>query len=116
MFGQEGRTFLRVLGVVSIAVPFAIMVWNIEFGAIALLFGMLLLYRTLRLVRLMEVKGADAHEAALYRKANSGQTIYVQLIDDAGKPLPSDIAQAKIAEAQRRAGPRDTVLGVHRKL
>lgn len=116
MFGQEGKTFVRILTVASVLVPISIMFWNVQWGVIALLLGLFTLGRAIQTLRTMHLEGTLADQDALYQKANRGQTIYVQLVDDAGVALPVELANAKLAAAQQQAGPRHTVLGVHRKI
>jgi hypothetical protein len=53
---------------------------------------------------------------ALSARQNRGRTIFVQLADDHGNALPADDVQARLAAAHQNAGPRDTVIGVHRKV
>lgn len=116
MFGQEGKTFIRILIVVLIILPLGMMLWNIQWGVIAMVFCLATAGRAIRTLQVMQIEGTLADQDALNRKANSAQTIYVQLIDDAGNPLPATLAKERVALAQRNAGPRDTVLGVHRKV
>ena len=104
--------------VLSVFVAGGIMFWNLQAGAIALVLGLLIMLRTLGVILRRSTCRKSPRPAGLSMKHNSAHTdlYYVQQIDDAGNDLPADLVRAKLAEVQQRAGPRDAVLGVRRKV
>lgn len=116
MFGREGKAWIRVLMVMCIIIPVGIMLWSIEWGVIALVLGFIIIGRAMHMLHMMHLEGTLDDQEALHAKANSGRTIYVQLVDEAGVDFPPEIAKAKLREAQQKAGPRETVLGVRHKV
>ncbi|MBC8161392.1 MAG: hypothetical protein H7Z42_09250 [Roseiflexaceae bacterium] len=116
MVGQDGKLFIGPVIIVSIVVPFGLILMNSSWGGFSLLVGMFMIYRVIRLARLTSLESNLDSEDALYAKTDTGGTIYVQLIDEEGNLLPIEVARAKLNAARQLAGPRDAVLGVHRKV
>ena len=116
MFGHTSKTFFLTLIVLSFLVPIVLMFWNVQYGAVALVLGLAIAWRGLRLVRMIQMQGTLQDQQALQVKRNQAQTIFVQLIDADGNDLAPEIAEAKLGAARLQAGPRDMVIGVRRKV
>jgi hypothetical protein len=110
------RRFAYAIAFFSIAVPVLIMFQNIQAGIVLLLLGVYITVRTIRNIAPNDpnmVSDSTLHHIGLHQ-SNRGQIIYVQLVDDFGRDLPTNVAQKLIEDAQARANPRDTVVGLHR--
>jgi hypothetical protein len=116
MFGQQSKRFFIGVLVVAIVGPIAIMLWKPQIGGLLFLLGLFVAARCLYLIRTITTEGARQDQAQLYSRRDRGQTIFVQLIDNDGNDLDPATAQARLAAANLRAGPRDTVIGVRRKV
>ena len=116
MFGQGSKRFFVVLMVAAIVGPIAAMIWWPQIGAILFFLGLAIVARCVYLIRAIHTEGAQQDQAQLYSRRDRGQTIFVQLVDDDGNDLDQATARARLAAANLRAGPRDTVVGVRRKV
>jgi hypothetical protein len=116
MFGPRSKAFFLTVICLSIIGPILVMFWNVQLGGLLFLVGLLLAARCIGLVRSIQMEGAVQDGVALSARQNRGRTIFVQLVDDHGNALPADVVQARLAAAHQNAGPRDTVIGVHRKV
>jgi hypothetical protein len=116
MFGSRSKTFFLAVTCAAVMIPILVLLWNPQLGGALFFLGLLIAARCISLVRSIQIKESLQDEAALVTSHNRGRTIFVQLTDDYGTPLPTEVAQARLAAAQQQAGPRDTVIGVHRKV
>lgn len=95
----------------SILIPALICFWNVQVGVPLLLLGVYLSYRSIRMSRREPLNiREESPDEALRRSA---RIIRVQLVDDQGRDLPPEVAEKRLADAQARANPNDTVIGVH---
>ena len=116
MFGQHGKRFFIGLLVAAIVGPIAVMIWLPTIGAILFLLGLAIAARCIYLIRMIHSEGAQQDQEQLYSRRDRGQAIFVQLVDDDGNDLDQATAEARLAAANLRAGPRDMVVGVRRKV
>lgn len=117
MYDQAQRRTWRIMMVVVLVVPVLVMFWNLRVGALLLLFGLFTAYRALRLINAsLRMEQAERNSRLEQTRANQARLVYVQLVDEQGVELPPDVQQAKLAQARLLAGPRDTVVGVKRKV
>jgi hypothetical protein len=112
------RRMAYIIVFLSISIPVVVMFWNIQAGVLLLLLGS---YVSLQAVRHAVHDNAnalsDAESNKLERhKIEQTRVIRVQLVDDYGRDLPAHIARQRMEEAQAKAGPRDTVVGVRHVL
>jgi hypothetical protein len=112
------RKLAYIIVFLSISIPFAVMLWNIQAGVILLLLGSWVSLQAVRhAVREDANATSDAEANKLARhKIEQTRVIRVQLVDDYGRDLPAHIARQRMEEAQAKAGPRDTVVGVRHVL
>jgi hypothetical protein len=99
-----------------IGIPVLILFWDVRIGVPFLLLGTYITYRIIRLAGYNESlkRFNEVEQQRIERQQGErGRTILVQLVDDQGRDLPEQEAQRLIAEAEARANPRDTVMGVH---
>lgn len=95
----------------SILIPALICFWNVQVGVPLLLLGVYLSYRSIRMSRREPLNiREESPDEALRRSA---RIIRVQLVDDQGQDLPPEVAEKRLADAQARANPNDTVIGMH---
>ncbi len=111
----ERRLLLGLIGLVIFG-PVAVMMWNLRLGVVLLLLGLIVAYQGSRMLRALNAEGAVQDQQYLYSRRDRGRTIYVELVDDDGNELQPSVAEQRLAEARLNAGPRDTVIGVRRKL
>ena len=116
MFGQHSKRFFLGVLVAAIVGPIAIMLWKPQIGGLLFLLGLAIAARCIYLIRMIHTEGAQQDQAQLYSRRDRGQTIFVQLVDDHGNDLDPATAEARLAAANLRAGPRDMVVGVRRKV
>jgi hypothetical protein len=117
MFGQRSKAFfLSLISFVTFG-PIVLMIfWDATIGVIILFLGLGISFRCLHLVRAIQTEGAVADQEALFAKHDRANVVYVSLLDTQGQPLDAAAARARIAAAEAQAGPRDTIIGVHRHL
>ena len=116
MFGLHGHKVFMVLIALAMLGPAVIMVWNVQVGAVLFLVGLFVTYRCLLFLREMRAEAEWDNPALLQGQRNRARTIFVQLVDDNGNDLDAPTAQARLAAAYQNAGPRDSVVGVRRKV
>lgn len=99
---------------IAIGIPLVIMIWDVHIGAALLLLGTYIAYRSIRMAGYNESQRVSDQEQQRIdqQKSNQGRTILVQLVDEYGRDLPEHVARQRIADAESRADPRDTVIGV----
>jgi len=103
----------------AIILPLVILYWNIPLGVVMLLVGTNVSFRAIRLSQREDTTlGVSDEETIRIGRAQGerARTIYVQLVDNDGVELPPDVAQECLTRAQAKAGPRDTVIGIHHKI
>jgi hypothetical protein len=106
------------VAITSIIVPLVVMIWDIRIGAILFVLGAMSAYRAIRFgMQGSRDSLSDSEKQKLERhQSNMGRTILVQIVDDFGRDLPPSTVQKLMAEAQAKASPRDTVVGVRHKI
>src|SRR5689334_18958332 len=109
-----GKIFFIGAMCIILVASFLALTGNLPFVLPLFFAGLTVICRCIMFLGDNRIERARQEEALLARQ-DRGQTILVQLVDDNGIPLPFDIAQARLTTAQRQAGPRDTVIGVHHK-
>jgi hypothetical protein len=109
------RKTAYLLTAFAIGIPILVMFWNAKAGAALLLLGTYIAYRSIRVAGYNESQRVSDEELQRIDRqdSNRGRTILVQLVDEHGRDLPEHIARQRIAEAEAKASPRDTVIGVH---
>jgi hypothetical protein len=99
--------------------PLVVAVWSPEWAALALLLGLIIALRALRVMR-ADALNARSDDPSLQRmqhlQGERGRTVWVSLLDDNGQPLDAAAAERKLAQARAAAGPRDMVVGVRGKV
>jgi hypothetical protein len=116
MFGSRSKAFFLGLMAISIGGPLLLILWNPQVGGILMLLGLVIAARCINLIRSMHMTNSVDDTTVLMARQNRARTIFVSLLDEQGQPLPTEIAQARLATAYQDAGPRDTVIGVQRKV
>lgn len=99
---------------ISIAIPVLVMFLDLQVGVILFLAGIIIAYRAIRFGAQSDVENTDQQLSR--HQDDRGQTIFVQIVDEFGRDLPPAVAQKLIADAQAKASPRDTVVGVRYKI
>lgn len=108
---------LKIIMAGALIGPIVVLFFDPKLGAALLLLGGAIAITASRALSAASHQAALEREKQLWeRRTNSSRTIYVQLVDDKGRDLPQRIAEKRLAEAQMRAGPRDTVVGVHHRV
>ncbi len=116
MFNQRSRLFFLIVIVVALVAPILIALHYPLVGGVLFLVGAMVAWRNVRLLSFI-TKGDDPAEQRRRAQArDQGRTIFVQLVDDRGNELDPATCEARVAAARRGAGPRDTVIGVRRKV
>lgn len=109
---QHGKTFLLIVTLVCVVLPLIGFIFYPTIGALSLMFGLLALWRAVRLVHNAQ---RETEENPYDRiRSESARTIFVQLVDEQGVALSPADARAKLEAAHQLAGPRDAVVGVRR--
>jgi hypothetical protein len=116
MFKWHSTSFYLTLIGVCLLAPFALLLWDRQVGFFAFVISIPIATHGLRLLRALHVERTLQSLEAPQAKRNQAQTILVQLVDENGNDLESEVAQAMLAAAQLHAGPCDIVLGVRRKV
>jgi hypothetical protein len=109
---------IKILALLFIVVPIIIAFFNPKIGIGSFVIGLYLAGKTFRLAQYNEDDELNrrAQQKNNRMKANRGNIIKVQVVDENGVDLPQHIVAQKMKEAQLRAGPRDTVLPIHKVL
>jgi hypothetical protein len=108
------KSMVIVIGIFLIAPVLVAIFWNQTFGIILFCIGLFLSIRSYRIYnksKTADFLTSDGSKHALHQ-INSGKTILVSLVDDNGIEIDSKLAEKRIAEANAKAGPKDTVLTV----
>jgi ABC-type nickel/cobalt efflux system permease component RcnA len=107
------RKFVYVIIFLSIVIPSAVMLIDIQSGVILLLLGSWISYQVVRSAARSHEQENDSEAKKLARhRAEQSHVILVQLVDQFGRDLPMREIQKRMDEARANAGPRDTVVGV----
>lgn len=116
MNSNLNRKTAYIAAIFLIGIPVLILFWDVKIGVPFLLLGTYITYRIIRLAgynESLQRMSAVEQQRLERQQGERGRTILVQLVDDQGRDLPEQEAQRRMAEAEARANPRDTVLGVH---
>jgi hypothetical protein len=104
------RKILYLFITLAIGLPIAISFWNAEIGVPLLLLG---LFLATRAARFGVARDYDPNaEIARRHRSETGRTILVQVVDRFGRDLPPAEIESRLAEAQAKASPRDTIVPV----
>src|SRR5512133_1191953 len=102
----------------SIIVSILVMFWDLEIGIFLLFLGLMATARAIRFALHPDIVflNDSAQQKLSRHQSERGRTILVQIVDDFGRELPPATVQKLMAEAQAKASPRDTVVGVRYKI
>lgn len=98
--------------------PLLLMFRDLNTGMIFLFLGLIISFRALRFSGRPDpgpISDADLRRNSRHH-SNRGRTILVQVVDDFGRELPPATVQKLLAEANAKAGPRDSIMAVHYKI
>ena len=116
---MDDRVERRVLlaGIcIAVLLPLVVIALKPSYGILALVAGLAVAAGCGYMLRMPNARAALPSQEALYARRERSRTIYVQLVDDDGRELPPEIAEARLTEARLNAGRCDTVIGVPRRL
>lgn len=113
MAEQQNKTFLKVFMSLCVIVPLVVLVYDPVIGGLLLLLGVVVMRRAM--IMIADSEREAQHNPYAESRSDLGRTIFVELVDEHGVELEPAVARAKLAEAQRLAGPRDTVISVRHR-
>jgi hypothetical protein len=116
MFNQRSRIFFLTVIVVALVAPILIALRYPTVGGALFIVGALLAWRNIRLLRHTTPGDDPAERRRRAQARDQGRTIFVQLVDDLGNELDPAICATRLAAARCAAGPKDSVVGVRRKV
>ncbi len=113
---QTTKKIVMVIVAIALIGPLILVTQNPTFGAIALLIGLATIVQSLRYLRHIASHNRKENNQHTSKRQDQSRTVYVSLLDDSGVPLDEAVAAARLNKARLMAGPRDTVIGVKRKV
>ncbi|NTW97277.1 MAG: hypothetical protein HGB28_01855 [Oscillochloris sp.] len=116
MFNQRSRIFFLIVIVAALVVPVLVALRYPVIGGALFLVGATLAWRNMRLVLLTTHDRDPADQRRRAQAREQARMIFVQLVDDQGNDLDPATCESRLAAARLHAGPRDTVIGVRRKV
>lgn len=118
MYEKTQQRTAQIIIALAIVIPLLVLLWNVRLGVLLLFIGLFIAYNAVRLIneskRMERLQQYDARVEQ--SQSNQARLVYVQLVDDNGVELAPEVQEAKLARARLAAGPRDTVVGVKRKV